>query len=169
MIAFAIDNEGSVTRNLEPSNWPVVARCGRTNTGILVRYGAWRRRRVQKGSCWLGPRTAMSGSIAVLTKAEPKRAYTSARWWRENPSVTVSGDGNGPRGGELELTGPGTSTIKDLTVSGARGYYINAGTLSGPGEVHVTGSFVGGRQAPCPGNSRWRSNLDRRAQSVSTG
>ncbi|MGH2831478.1 MAG: hypothetical protein ACRDK2_01780, partial [Solirubrobacteraceae bacterium] len=99
----------------------------------------------REGSYTLGDTATMSGSVTITDEGG---AATVNVGHINGPTadLEVTGDGNSCCGGTLNLTGPASSVVRGLRISGARGGfgYINSGTINGPGELAVTSSFAGG-------------------------
>jgi Concanavalin A-like lectin/glucanases superfamily len=142
LISFAIDNEGTVSSRsgqLEfggggtwggksPGSWSA-------SPGAAIALTA--------GNFSLGSTTTMSGSITLIDGTNEPIVHVG-QIQGSGANLTVTGNGNSGSGSELVLEGPGVSTVHNLTVSGAYNYAYDKGTVAGPGELDVTGSFTAG-------------------------
>ncbi len=148
-IGFAIDNEGEVSATAGQLEFTGGGAWGGKAPGSWSSSGSGADVVFAGGTFSLGSTTTMSGAVTVTGSASVEAGQVQGA----NASVTVTGNGYSSPGGRLEIVGPGVSTLGNLTISGAEGTSVTAGSLTGPGEVDVSGAFSGGRFGSVSGQS----------------
>jgi len=95
------------------------------------------------GTFSLGASAPVSGVVEITDGL-----VTAGKVEATSGSITISGPSSGGKG-ELEINGPGASTVQNLTVTSQEGG--SGGRLFGSGEVDITGSFTDGRTGTMSG------------------